>query len=177
MAKEVNISPVLDEKVINKIYLLRDKKVMLDFDLAALYDVETKQLKRQVKRNLRRFPKDFMFELTTKELENLRSQIGTSSWGGTRYLPMAFTEQGVSMLSSVLGSDTAIDVNIQIIRIFAKMKEMLATNKDILLKMQKVEKKLTAHDDDIKTIFEVLKKLISPPQEPRKRIGFKPDDI
>jgi hypothetical protein len=177
MAKAATILPVLDEKVINKIYLLRDKKVMLDFDLAELYNVETKQLKRQVKRNMRRFPKDFMFELTKKEFENLRSQIGTSSWGGTRYLPMAFTEQGVSMLSSVLGSDTAIDVNIEIIRIFAKMKEMIATNKDILLQMQKIEKKLTAHDADIKTIFSVLKKLINTPQEPRKRIGFKPDDI
>ncbi len=177
MAKTVKISPILDEKVINKIYLLRDKKVMLDFDLAELYNVETKQLKRQVKRNMRRFPKDFMFELTKKEFEDLRSQIGTSSWGGTRYMPMAFTEQGVSMLSSVLGSDTAIDVNIEIIRIFAKMKEMIATNKDILLQMQKIEKKLTAHDEDIKTIFSVLKKLINTPQEPRKRIGFKPDDI
>jgi hypothetical protein len=177
MAKAVKISLILDEKVINKIYLLRDKKVMLDFDLAELYNVETKQLKRQVKRNMRRFPKDFMFELTKKEFENLRSQIVTSSWGGTRYMPMAFTEQGVSMLSSVLGSDTAIDVNIEIIRIFAKMKEMIATNKDILLQMQKIEKKLTAHDEDIKTIFSVLKKLINTPQEPRKRIGFKPDDI
>ncbi len=177
MAKTVKTSPILDEKVINKIYLLRDKKIMLDFDLAELYNVETKQLKRQVKRNMRRFPKDFMFELTKKEFDNLRSQIGTSSWGGTRYLPMAFTEQGVAMLSSVLGSDTAIDVNIEIIRIFAKMKEMIATNKDILLQVQKIEKKLTAHDADIKTIFGVLKKLINPPQEPRKRIGFKPDDI
>jgi hypothetical protein len=176
MSKTVKIKSILEEKVVNKIYLIRDKKVMLDFDLAELYGVETKQLKRQVKRNPERFPKDFMFTLTNKEFENLRSQIGASSWGGTRYMPMAFTEQGVSMLSSVLNSPTAIEVNIQIIRIFTKMKEMLLTHKDILLKMQKVETKLTGHDEDIKLIFEYLKKLLNPPQLPRKRIGFKPDD-
>jgi ORF6N domain len=176
MSKTVKIKSILEEKVVNKIYLIRDKKVMLDFDLAELYGVETKQLKRQVKRNPERFPKDFMFTLTNKEFENLRSQIGASSWGGTRYMPMAFTEQGVSMLSSVLNSPTAIEVNIQIIRIFTKMKEMLLTHKDILLKMQKVETKLTGHDEDIKLIFEYLKKLLNPPQLQRKRIGFKPDD-
>ena len=175
MAKPV--SSLIDEKIINKIYLIRGKKVMLDFDLAELYLVETKQLKRQVKRNPERFPGDFMFQLTTKEFENLRSQIGASSWGGTRYLPMVFTEQGVAMLSSVLNSPTAIEVNIQIIRIFTKMKEMLLTNKDILLKLQKIETKLLAHDDDIKLIFDYLKKLLDPiPAAPRKRIGFKPDE-
>lgn len=176
MIKTVKIKSIVEEEVVSKIYLIRDKKVMLDFDLAALYGVETKQLKRQVKRNPERFPKDFMFTLTNKEFDNLRSQIGASSWGGTRYMPMAFTEQGVSMLSSVLNSPTAIEVNIQIIRIFTKMKEMLLTHKDILLKMQKVETKLTGHDQDIKLIFEYLKKLLNPPQLPRKRIGFKPDD-
>ena len=176
MAKVVKSISLLEEKVINKIYLIRDKKVMLDFDLAELYGVETKQLKRQVKRNPERFPKDFMFELTKKEFENLRSQIGTSSWGGARYLPMAFTEQGVAMISSVLNSSTAIEVNIQIIRVFTKMKEMLLTNKDILLMMEKLEKKVTAHDSDIRMIFEALKQLLNPPKEPRKRIGFKPDD-
>ena len=175
MAKTV--SSLIDEKIINKIYLIRSKKVMLDVDLAELYAVETKQLKRQVKRNPERFPSDFMFQLTKKEFENLRSQIGASSWGGTRYLPMAFTEQGVAMLSSVLNSSTAIDVNIQIIRIFTKMKEMLLTNKDILLKLQKIETKLLAHDEDIKLIFDYLKKLLDPiPAPPRKRIGFKPDE-
>ncbi|MEO6733312.1 MAG: ORF6N domain-containing protein [Ferruginibacter sp.] len=119
LAKAVKTISVLEEKVINKIYLIRENKVMLDFDLAELYVVETKQLKRQVKRNQERFPKDFMFELTKKEFENLRSQSGTSSWGGTRYMPMAFTEQGVAMLSSVLNSPTAIEVNIQIIRVFS----------------------------------------------------------
>lgn len=172
---------VLEEKVINKIYLIRDKKVMLDFDLAELYAVETKQLKRQVKRNAERFPKDFMFELTKKEFENLRSQIGTSSWGGTRYMPMAFTEQGVAMLSSVLNSPTAIEVNIQIIRVFSRMRELVLTNKDILLKLAQVEKKImrqdgrmNQYDADIKLIFEALKNLLNPPQEPRQRIGFKP---
>jgi ORF6N domain len=181
MAKVNKSLTVLEEKVINKIYLIRDKKVMLDFDLAEMYAVETKQLKRQVKRNPERFPKDFMFELTKKEFENLRSQIGTSSWGGTRYMPMAFTEQGVAMLSSVLNSPTAIEVNVQIIRVFSKMRELLLTNKDILLKMEQVEKRMMHHDGkmkqydkDIQLIFEALKKLLNPPQEPRQRIGFKP---
>ena len=172
MARAVKTISVLEEKVINKICLIRDKKVMLDFDLAELYAVETKQLKRQVKRNPERFPKDFMFELTKKEFENLRSQIGTSSWGGTRYMPMAFTEQGVAMLSSVLNSSTAIEVNIQIIRVFTKMKELLLTNKDILLKLEQLEKKATVHDADIQMIFEALKQLVNPPQQPRRRIGF-----
>jgi hypothetical protein len=117
---------VPDEIVIRKIYLIRDKKIMLDFDLAELYEVETKHLKRAVWRNIRRFPEDFMFEFTESELLNLRCQFGTSSWGGSRYLPMAFTEQGVAMLSSVLGSERAILVSIQIIRIFTKMRELLS---------------------------------------------------
>lgn len=179
MAKANKSNTILEEKVINKIFLIRDKKVMLDFDLAEMYAVETKQLKRQVKRNPERFPKDFMFELTPKEFENLRSQIGTSSWGGTRYMPMAFTEQGVAMLSSVLNSSTAIEVNIQIIRVFTKMKEMLLTNKDILLKLEQLEKKTTAHDADIQMIFEAFKQLLTQPKEPapsRRKIGFRRDE-
>jgi len=113
---------------------------MMDFDLAEMYLVETKQLKRQVRRNMDRFPEDFMFEINKEEFENLRSQIGSSSWGGSRYLPMAFTEQGVAMLSSVLSSRMAIEVNIQIIRVFTKMREMILNHKDILLKLEKVEK-------------------------------------
>ena len=108
---------------------------MIDADLANLYQVETKQLKRQVKRNIERFPEDFMFELNSKEVKNLRSQIGTSSYGGNRYATMAFTEQGVAMLSSVLNSETAIRVNIQIIRVFAKMRKLLLSHKDIMLKL------------------------------------------
>lgn len=174
MAKKESLIKIVEEKIINKIYLIRDKKVMLDFELASMYNVETKQLKRQVRRNLERFPEDFMFELSHKEFSNLRSQFGTTSWGGTRYSPMAFTEQGVAMLSSVLSSATAISVNIQIIRVFTKMKEMLLTNKDILLKLEQLERKVTKHDESLQMIFEALKQLLTPPQEPRQRIGFKP---
>ncbi len=165
-----------DAYIMNSIYLIREQKVMLDEDLAKLYQVETKQLKRQVKRKIDRFPVDFMFQLNAAEFENLRSQSGTSSWGGTRYMPLAFTEQGVAMLSSILNSPTAIRVNIQIIRVFTKMRELLLTNKDILLQLEKVEKKLSKHDDDIILIFQYLKKLLNPvPQPPRERIGFRKD--
>src|ERR1700748_911345 len=126
---------VPEEVLISKIFHIRDHNVMLDEDLANLYEVETKQLKRQVRRNIDRFPDDFMFELNREEFENLRSQIGASSWGGARYMPMAFTEQGVAMLSSVLNSARAIKVNIQIIRIFTRMREMLLNYKDIQLKL------------------------------------------
>jgi hypothetical protein len=149
---------------------------MIDRDLAELYGVETKQLKRQVRRNITRFPDDFMFELTNAEQENLRSQFGTSNWGGTRYVPMAFTEQGVTMLSCILNSERAIEVNIRVIRIFTRLREMLLTHKDILLKLEQLENKITGHDEDIKLIFSALKKLINPPQEPKKRIGFRPND-
>ncbi len=154
---------------------------MLDVDLSELYLVETKQLKRQVRRNIERFPEDFMFELNNEEFENLRSQIGTSRWGGSRYLPMAFTEQGVAMLSSVLNSKMAIEVNIQIIRVFSKMREMLFAHKDILLKLEQIEKnmlkqdgKMKKYEEDIQIIFKALKQLLNPPQQPRQRIGFKP---
>lgn len=176
MAKKNQALRVVEEKIINKIYLIRGMKVMLDFELSELYETETKQLKRQVRRNIERFPDDFMFELTTEEFANLRSQFGTSSWGGARYTPMAFTEQGVAMLSSVLNSSTAIKVNIQIIRVFTRMKEMLLTHKDILLKLEQLENKVSQHDENIQMIFEALKQLLNPPQEPRKRIGFKPDN-
>jgi hypothetical protein len=155
---------------------------MLDKDLAEMYSVETKQLKRQVKRNMDRFPKDFMFELTAKEFENLRSQIGTSSWGGTRYMPMAFTEQGVAMLSSILNSKTAIEVNIRIIRVFTKMREFALTHKEVLMQLAKLEKEVSTNNKnternskDIENIFMVLKELLekeSKPQ-PRNKIGFK----
>ena len=176
MAKKIQALRIVEEKIVNKIYLIRGMKVMLDFELSELYKTETKQLKRQVRRNIERFPDDFMFELTTEEFSDLRSQFGTSSWGGSRYTPMAFTEQGVAMLSSVLNSSTAIKVNIQIIRVFTRMKEMLLTNKDILLKLEQLENKVSQHDENIQMIFEALKQLLNPPQEPRKRIGFKPDN-
>jgi phage regulator Rha-like protein len=179
MAKAVKLITTAEEVIMNKIYVIRGQKVMIDRDLAELYEVETKRLKEAVRRNPRKFPKDFMFEMNAKEFENWRTQNATSKEDkqGLRYAPFCFTEQGVTMLACVLSSDRATDMNIQIIRIFTKMKEILSTNKDVLIQMQKVEKKLTAHDEDIKTIFAVLKKLINPPQEPRQRIGFKPDDI
>jgi len=178
MAKEkANIKSLLpDEAIINKIYVIRGQRVMLDEDLAELYQVETRRLNEQVKRNEDRFPKDFMFQLTAKEFENLKSQFATSSWGGRRKPPFAFTEQGVSMLSGVLNSQVAIQVHIQIIRIFTKMKEMLMTNKEILLKVEKMEMEVTNNKKDIAAIFKVLKQLLNPPQEQRKRFGFKPDE-
>jgi len=175
MAKSNKELMIPDELVMNKIYVIRGQKVMLDNDLADLYDIETKRLKESVRRNIDRFPEDFMFELTPAEFESLRSQIATSKIGrgGARYLPMAFTEQGVAMLSSVLKSETAIRVNIQIIRIFTKMREMIMTHKDILLQLEKIEKKLAGHDEDITLIFGYLKQLLNPPQPPRRKIGFK----
>lgn len=162
-----------DEAVISKIYLIRGQKVMLDEDLAELYQIETKRLKEAVRRNKDRFPSDFMFELSRDEFESLRSQIATSKRGGTRYVPMAFTEQGVAMLSSVLNSAVAIQVNIQIIRIFTKMREMLLTNKDILLKLEMLERDVKENKEDIAMIFKALKQLLDPPEEKRRMIGFK----
>ncbi len=173
----------MEEKIINKIYVVRGKKVMLDIDLAEMYAVETKQLKRQVKRNKSRFPPDFMFVLKRKEFEILRSQIGTSSWGGIRYMPMAFTEQGVAMLSSVLNSGTAVRVNIQIVRAFTKMRELMVSHRGILLKLEKMEKEIIKQDYrleksevNIRQIFEALKILLGPPVQPRPKIGFKRND-
>ncbi|MFM9909136.1 MAG: ORF6N domain-containing protein [Chitinophagaceae bacterium] len=174
--KAFNAQPILaDELVMNKIYLIRGKKVMLDNGLAELYGIQTKVLKQAVKRNDRRFPADFMFVLTNEETRVLRSQFVTSKRGsgGTRYLPFAFTEQGVAMLSSILNSDRAIDVNIQIIRVFTKMRELLLTHKDILLQLEKMEKKLTGQDADIALIFIYLKKLLNPSHPSRQRIGFR----
>ncbi len=147
----------------------------IDQDLAEMYGVETKQLKRQVNRNMERFPKDFMFTLTAQEFENLRSQFGTSSWGGTRYMPMAFTEQGVAMLSSILNSKTAIEVNIRIIRVFTRLREYALTHKDILLQLSQLEKEVKNNTRDIDNIFAVLKELIEKQSKPGRRniIGFK----
>jgi hypothetical protein len=150
---------------------------MLNRGLAEMYGVETKALNQAVKRNIDRFPDDFMFELNKEEFDNLRSQFVTSGWGGIRYKPYVFTEQGVAMLSSVLKSQVAIQVNIQIIRIFTKMRELLLTNKDILLKLEKLEKDVTTNKQDIAIIFKALKQLLTAPKEKRTRIGFKPDDI
>ena len=157
------------EKIESKIYLIRGKKVMLDSDLAELYNVETKILLQAVKRNKDRFPEDFMFQLVQKEYEILRSQIVTSSWGGRRYLPYAFTEQGVSMLSSVLNSKRAIQVNIQIMRTFTQLREIIENNKDIRKKIEEMERK---YDAQFKIVFEAIKHLIEPAVKPKRRIGF-----
>jgi len=147
MAKAIALA---EESIISKIYLVRGRKVMLDRDLAELYGVETKVLKQAVRRNINRFPSDFMFEMTTEELEDWRSQFVTSKEDrrGLRYAPFCFTEQGVTMLSCVLNSERAIAVNIQIMRIYTKIREMLLTHKDILLKLEQLEKKVTGHDED-----------------------------
>lgn len=164
-----------DEIVIRKIYLIRDHKVMLDIDLAELYQVETRRLNEQVKRNADRFPADFMFQLTNKEWRSLRSQIAISKKGsgGRRYAPFAFTEHGVLMLSSVLNSARAIQVNIQIMRIYTKLKGMLMDHKDILLTLEKLEKKISKHDDNFTVVFTYLKELLNPKTEPIRKIGFK----
>jgi cell shape-determining protein MreC len=167
-----------DETIINKIYIIREKKVMIDRDLAELYGVDTRVLNQSVKRNLKRFPDDFMFQLTDEEFRNLRSQIVTSSWGGSRFRPMVFTEQGVAMLSSVLNSERAIFVNIQIIRVFTRMRAMIESHKEILRKLEMLEKKDIELDEKVTLIFEYLKELEQSKQEEtdlkqRKRIGFK----
>jgi ORF6N domain. len=153
---------------------------MIDRDLAELYGVDTRVLNQTVKRNLKRFPDDFMFQLTDEEFRNLRSQIVTSSWGGSRYMPMVFTEQGVAMLSSVLNSDWAISVNIQIIRVFTRMRAMIESHKEIIRKLEQLEKKDLELDEKVTLIFEYLKELEQTKQEEtdfkqRKRIGFKTD--
>jgi len=162
------------KKIVNKIHIIRNRKVMIDRDLAKLYGVPTKSLNLAVKRNIKRFPEDFMFQLSKEELKNLRLQIETSSWGGLRYQPYAFTEHGVAMLSSVLNSDRAIKINIQIIRIFIKIRELLATNDALQRKIMELEKKYGDHDDKIKKIFTTLNLLLMDEKaKPKKQIGFK----
>ncbi|MBC7828038.1 MAG: ORF6N domain-containing protein [Chitinophagaceae bacterium] len=163
----------------NKIYLVREQKIMLDRDLAELYGVQTKILKQAVRRNLSRFPQDFMFEMTDNEFENWRSHFVTSNSEdvmGLRYAPFCFTELGVTMLSCILNSERAIAVNIQIIRIFAKLREMVVTHKDILLQLEKLERKVSENDKDIEMIFKALRQLLHPPPQPRPRIGFRRSD-
>jgi ribosomal protein S17E len=159
------------ERSASKIYLIRDAKVMLDRDLAELYDVETKNLKRAVRRNIERFPNDFMFELSKKEMEDWRCQFGTSNGDkmGLRYKPMAFTEQGVAMLSSVLRSKRAIQVNVQIMRAFTQLRQMLSTHKDLKRKIESMEKK---YDQQFQVVFEAIKQLLSEEDKPKKKIGF-----
>ena len=170
MSKEITIP---DEIITSKIYLIREQKVMVDSDLAELYQVQTKLLKRQVRRNKERFPDDFMFELTKDEFDNLRSQFGTSRWGGSRYIPMVFTEQGVAMLSSVLNSSRAIAVNIRIIRVFTKTREMLTDNLNIKLEIEEIKKNLSNQNKNIELVFQYLDELIEKKEKPITKIGFK----
>ena len=170
---------IMDEKMIKisierieqAIFLIRGQKVLLDADLAQLYGVETKILNKAVKRNLDRFPEDFMFQLTAEEAENLRFQIGTSKKqrGGRRYLPYAFTEQGVAMLSGVLNSPRAVKVNVEIMRAFVRLRQLMATHTDLARKLTALEQK---YDKQFKVVFDAIRALMSPPAKPRKKIGF-----
>ncbi len=174
----MTINSLLSEETIaNKIYFIRNQKVMLDRDLAILYGIETKRLKEQVKRNISRFPEDFMFELTKSEFENWRSQFATSNSDkmGLRYLPMAFTEHGVLMLSSVLKSDKAIQVNIQIMRIFTKVRQMLLDTTELKIDILQIQKKLENHDKNIELVFSYLDELSEKKEneKPRTKIGYK----
>jgi hypothetical protein len=163
-------------EITQRIFFIRGHRVILDSDLALLYEVETKNLNKAVRRNIDRFPEDFMFQITDEEFKNLRFQIGTSSleqksehYGGRRYLPLAFTEQGVAMLSSVLRSKRAVLVNIEIMRAFVQLKEFLLTNKELALKLEGLEKK---YDAQFKIVFDAIREIMNPPEPPKRRIGI-----
>ncbi len=164
------------EVIERRIYLIRGLKVMLDTDLAELYQVQTFRLNEQVKRNRSRFPEDFMFQLTKEEQRSLTSQFARSKKGrgGRRTLPYAFTEQGVAMLSTVLASDRAIRVNIAIMRAFVKLREMLSTHQEVLQKLEQLERNYQRHDAQIKIVFDAIRKLIEAPGRPQRKIGFAP---
>jgi len=169
MAKGTSKLAIPDEIITSKIYLVRDKKVMLDEDLAELYGVETRRLNEQVKRNIGRFPEDFMFQLTKEEFDILIFQIGASNWGGRRKLPYAFTEQGVAMLSGVLNSELAITVNIQIMRTFTHIRKMLVNHESLKRKIDSMEKK---YDQQFKVVFDAIKRLLAGETKPKRKIGF-----
>ena len=157
------------EQITGKIFLIRDQKVMLDRDLAELYGVQTKALKQAVRRNVNRFPPDFMFEQKKEDFQNLRSQFVTSSWGGSRYVPMVFTEQGVAMLSSVLKSERAILVNIEIMRAFTQLRNMLTTHEDLKHKIEAMER---TYDKQFRIVFEAITQLLEVDEKPKKKIGY-----
>jgi ORF6N domain len=166
-----NDSLIPAERIERAILLLRSQKVMLDKDLAELYGVETGAFNRAVKRNRQRFPEDFMFQLSDEEFTNLKCQLGISSWGGRRFRPYAFTEQGVAMLSSILHSPRAIQVNIEIMRAFVHLRELLGTHKDLARKLAELEKK---YDAQFQVVFEAIRQLMAPPPEkPKGRFGFR----
>jgi hypothetical protein len=171
MARKQSLIPA--ERIEKSILLIRGQKVMLDRDLADLYGVETRILVQAVKRNAERFPSDFMFKLKQEEFDSLRSQFVISKGrGGRRYLPYAFTEQGIAMLSSVLRSKRAVQVNIAIMRVFVRLREMLATHKELARKLAELEQHLESHDQQIQAIFEAIRQLMTPPDTRKKRIGF-----
>ena len=184
MAKKELEALVLEQKILNRIYVVRNEKIMLDRDLAELYGVETKRLKETVKRNIERFPKDFMFEMTTTEFTKWKESTALSAADkqGLRYAPFCFTEQGVTMLSCILNSKTAIEVNLRVIRVFVKMREYALTHKEILMQLAKLEKEVSSNNKtternskDIENIFMVLKELLAKESKPtpRNKIGFK----
>ncbi|MFH1577406.1 MAG: ORF6N domain-containing protein [Candidatus Margulisiibacteriota bacterium] len=160
------------ERIENKIYFIRGQKVMIDSDLAKLYGVRTKNLNKAVSRNPKRFPADFMFQLTQQEHDNMRFQNGTSKRGGRRYQPYAFTEQGLAMLSSVLHSEKAAEVNIQIMRTFVKLRTVLATNKDLTYLFKELKHKVDRHDTEIGLIIKAIEKMIATEAKPKTKIGF-----
>jgi hypothetical protein len=165
---------VAQEVIEQKIYLIRGQRVMIDRDLAKLYCIPTKRLKEQVKRNTKRFPNDFMFQLTKEEFGYWRSQFATSNSDklGLRHSPYVFTEQGVAMLSSVLNSERAIEVNIAIMRAFVKLRQILSTNKALASKLKELEQRLEKHDTEIHAIFDAIRQLMTPPDKPKRKIGF-----
>ena len=165
------LTPV-EEIITSRIYVLRGQKVIFDFDLAQLYGIETKMLKRAVKRNVDRFPEDFMFELTQEEFDNLRHQIGTSSWGGSRYAPFAFTEHGVVMLSSVLNSSVAINASIKVVRAFDKLRKLLGSYEALNARIDNME---AQYDHKFDAVFQAIEGLTVVKQKPRTAIGFKKD--
>ncbi len=160
------------EVIENKIFLIRGQKVLLDRDLARLYNVATRDLNKAVSRNLSHFPDDFMFQLNKEVFANLKFQFGTSRWGGTRKPPYAFTEQGVAMLSSVLRSERAVRVNILIMRTFVKLRDILSTHKELAQKLKELELRIDQHDEEIKSIIDALNQLLLPPPQPKRKMGF-----
>ncbi len=168
--KKSKTSLIPQETIEGKILLIRGKKVILDKDLAELYSVTTSNLNKAVSRNIDRFPDDFMFRLSEEEFKNLKFHFGTSSWGGTRKLPRAFTEQGVAMLSSILRSKRAIQVNVEIMRTFVRLRQMLASNAELARKLATLEKK---YDAQFKVVFDAIRSLMTPPEKPKKRIGYR----
>jgi hypothetical protein len=161
------------EEIQQRIFIIRGHRVMIDADLAVLYSVTTKRLNEQVKRNLKRFPSDFMFQLNEEEFENLKSHFATSRWGGRRYLPYVFIEHGAIMLANVLNSPGAVQASIQVVRAFVKLRELLSTNKELAIKLKQLEGKIEKHDEEIRLIFKAIRKLMATPERKQKKIGFR----